>query len=71
MSAQPVRQLTDQVYQNMHLGNRAPMTKEDWAIIINSSFTCRKALAFSVVEDTANDNDALLMIDLTIESACH
>jgi hypothetical protein len=65
MSAQPHRQITNRVYLGMKMPT-CPITQEDWAIIWNSSLVRRKAWAFSM--SPAITEDALIMIDLTIES---
>ena len=68
MSNQRLRQLYDRVYLGMKFP-RCPMTDIDWSIMINSSITCRKAWVFDVLAlRKVEDNDALLMVDLTIES---
>ncbi len=68
MSSQPIRQLTEQVYLSM-VFPKCPMTQEDWDIMYNSSLVRRKAWAFSLSQPITDD--ALLMVDLTIESHSH
>jgi len=70
MSAQPFRQLVAGVYPSIE-SHRLSMTKEDWDIMFASSMVRRKAWAFSLEEPGVGpfDEDALIMIDLTIESA--
>lgn len=66
MSTQPIRQLTNRVYSDMKFETH-PMTREDWDIIWNASLVRRKAWATSLSPPITDD--ALLMIDLTIEHA--
>ena len=66
MSAQPHRQLHDEVYSNLRFPK--VLTSEDWCIIFNASRICRVAWAFDAQEQRRSEDDALLMLDLTIEA---
>jgi len=65
MSAQPHRQISVRVYLGMKMPH-CPMTQEDWDIIWTASFVRRKAWAYGL--SPAISEDALIMVDLTIES---
>ena len=69
MSAQPIRQTMRTVWINVSYGTGLP--KEDFAIMFESSRVCRVAFSFSVEESRRMDDDAILMLDLTIESNWH
>ncbi len=67
MSNQPIRQLSGHVYPQV-----VPlevMTNEDFRILYGSSLTCRKAWVFGAGESRRYEDDALLMLDLSIEGA--
>ncbi len=67
MSSQPARQLSDEVYpQVVPIG---VMVVEDFKILYASSLTCRKAWVFGREESRRSEDDALLMLDLSIEGA--
>lgn len=67
MSNQAIRQIGDQVYEDLIVGTHR-MTDRDWWILVNSSLVGRKMWVFDVSEQTRHFDDALLMVDLTIES---
>ena len=66
MSTQPVRQREYEVYPQIKMG--LPMTPEDHRILIRSSRVCRTAWSFGAVENRRPEADALLVVDLVIES---
>ncbi len=66
MSAQAVRQIVREVYPA--IVHPVVMTNEDFRIVYASSNVCRMAWAFDVQEQSRSEDDALLMLDLTIES---
>lgn len=69
MSAQPVRQIRNEVYEGLQFG--IGLTPEDFAILFCASRVCVTAWSYSLWESRRSDDEAILMLDLTIESNWH